>query len=275
MRLPKPVIGPITSKFGYRPPLSFHNGQDYGWLYADPDKSRRIYAPIGGKVTVGKNSLVGNHLFLPMGGGWRTRLCHFDSIAVRNGQTVRKGQYLGYMGDTGTQARGVHLHVDVYDPAGIRRNPADHYTNTFVLDQPGFAGGNTTPITTDEEDDMKLIKRADGADEWSLFHPSLRGTDDKQRGYIVTTDPKVARGWARVWADGFGSEKSEPRDVYVEEQAMARITHDAYLRGIPTANQGTAAINVEAITAAINAALVNAIPTAEENGQAARDAIVK
>ena len=232
MRLPKPVIGPITSRFGYRPPLPFHNGQDYGWLYADPDKSRRIYAPIGGKVTVDKNSLVGNHLFLPIGGGWQTRLCHFDSIAVRNGQTVRKGQYLGYMGDTGTQARGVHLHVDVYDPQGIRRNPADHYTNTFVLDQPRFAGGTTTPITT-EEDDMKLIKRNDGG-EASLFHPSLSGPSSKERGYYVITNADEIVDWERILERGSGSGQSEPRDVYVRMQASARIAHANYVRSLPT-----------------------------------------
>lgn len=78
------------------------------------------------------------------------------------------------------------------------------------------------------ETDMRLVRRDGTATpEWSLFHPSLRGDDDLQRGYIVTTRVEVARGWARTWDNGFGREKGEPRNTYVEMQAAARLTYTA------------------------------------------------
>lgn len=90
----------------------------------------------------------------------------------------------------------------------------------------------TWPIVTDpytkpeSDDDMKLIRREGETPEWSLFHPTLRGPSDLERGYLVITDPEVAKGFARTWADGFGSEKGEPRDVYVTLQAAARWAYD-------------------------------------------------
>lgn len=159
--LGKPVIGPVTSAYGPRdlPSSPFHSGQDYGWLYAQPDESRKVYAPSSGKAVVGRNDLVGNFVSLPIGDGHSTRLCHLESVAVTNGQTVTRGQYLGRMGNTGTQAVGVHLHVDVYNPDGQRVNPALHYSDTFV-NQLAQTGNETTPILPErEEPDMPVFIR--------------------------------------------------------------------------------------------------------------------
>lgn len=152
--LSKPVIGPVTSPYGPRPtPPSPHSGQDYGWLYRDPEGSRRVYAPTAGRVLVGSNPYVGNFVSLPLGDGYSTRLCHLATVNVRTGQTVTRGTLLGIMGDTGSQASGVHLHVDVFAPDGTRRDPADFYTDTFV-GSPSQASSDTTPIA---EDDMPRI----------------------------------------------------------------------------------------------------------------------
>lgn len=126
-----------------------------------------------------------------------------------------------------------------------------------------------TPALNDMEIDVKLIKRGEGSPEWSLFHPSLRGLTDLERGYIVTTDESLARGWARTWGTGFGQEKAEPRDVYVEMQAAARASYDAYVRGIPAPAVGGDASLKPVLDA------IAKVPTAAQNGQAARDAIVK
>ena len=124
-----PVPGPITSGFGPRK-IGFHNGIDYGWLYADPDGSRIIYAPASGVVTVAWNALVGNYISLPTRYG-TLRLAHFASIRVKTGQIVTQGvTVLGVMGNTGLQARGIHLHVDLYR-AGVRVDPAPYFTIPF------------------------------------------------------------------------------------------------------------------------------------------------
>jgi len=113
-----------------------------------------------------------------------------------------------------------------------------------------------------EDDDMRLIRREGNTPEWSLFHPTLRGPSELERGYIVVADPEVAKGLARTWADGFGTEKSEPRDVYVGLQAAARWAYDR--------NVQPGATNLKPVLDAIAQ-----VPTAQENGQAARAAIVK
>lgn len=148
--LPKPSVGDWGSGFGWRTlpdgTRNFHNGRDLTWFNRDPEGSQKVFAPIGGRVVVGWNSLIGNFVSLPIGDGYSTRLCHFSSVAVTNGQTVTRGQYLGRMGNTGSQAFGVHLHVDVFGPTGVRVDPALYYTNTFVSNLAPAALG-TTPIT--------------------------------------------------------------------------------------------------------------------------------
>jgi murein DD-endopeptidase MepM/ murein hydrolase activator NlpD len=160
--LPKPVIGPITSRYGPRSPLPFHNGQDYGWLYADPEGSQKIFAPIGGKVLTGYHPEVGYFCTIPLGDGYSTRLCHFERLNVYTGQVVTRGQYLGKMGASGTAATGVHLHVDIFTPTGGRVDPAGFYTDTFVGSL-SPAGDGGTPIGNDmpfDENDKRYI---DGA----------------------------------------------------------------------------------------------------------------
>ena len=46
-------------------------------------------------------------------GGIDTRYCHMSRIAVRSGQSVRRGQVIGYVGSTGLST-GPHLHYEMY-----------------------------------------------------------------------------------------------------------------------------------------------------------------
>lgn len=230
-----PVPGPITSPYGWRRVglrPQFHNGVDYGWLLADPTGSQIIRAPHAGRIDRGFNSSVGNYIGITVRPGLRIRLCHLRTFAVDANATVNMGDPVGIMGQTGN-SRGIHLHLEVWVD-GARVDPKPYFTIPFK------------PDPTDPEPmelDVKLIRRTGSATlEWSLFHPTLRGPSELERGYITTTDPTIARGWARTWADGFGSEKSEPRDVYVEMQAAARITYT------PT----PATVDVPAIAKAVN-----------------------
>lgn len=165
--LPKPVPGPVTSPYGPRilpnGAPSFHNGQDYAWLYRDPVGSKRVLAPLDGVALVGRNGLIGNFVSLPLGDGYSTRFVHLDSVAVRSGQGVRRGDLLGIMGATGSQAFGDNLHVDVFAPDGSRVDPADHYSDTYVGSLAPASGG-AVPFPLDEsEPDMRLIRTPDSS----------------------------------------------------------------------------------------------------------------
>ena len=46
-------------------------------------------------------------------GGIDTRYCHMSRMAVRRGQSVRRGQVIGYVGSTGLST-GPHLHYEMY-----------------------------------------------------------------------------------------------------------------------------------------------------------------
>lgn len=75
----------------------------------------------------------GNFVRIDHGNGFVTMYAHMrKNLLVKNGQTVRKGQRLGYMGDSGN-AYGAHLHFEITKD-GKRINPYEYldkdlYTN--------------------------------------------------------------------------------------------------------------------------------------------------
>ncbi len=75
-----------------------------------------IYAAAGGKVIINKvggwNGGFGNFVVIEHPNGTQTLYAHNQSNAVVRGQTVEKGQVVGYMGATG-KVTGVHLHFEI------------------------------------------------------------------------------------------------------------------------------------------------------------------
>lgn len=121
-----PTNGIITSPYGYRNcPFhgpEFHNGIDI----ARSPAGTPVYAITTG--VVGTASWVGgygNCITINHGGGLMSLYGHLQSIAVRSGQTVSKGQLIGYMGSTGNST-GPHLHFTVYRN-GSTINPQSLY----------------------------------------------------------------------------------------------------------------------------------------------------
>jgi len=116
----------VNSTFGYRKdPIdgttSYHSGIDIAAPAGTP-----ILAMADGVVTVANSTD-------SWGGGWgyyvkikhndtySTLYAHASSIAVTNGQEVKKGQVIGFVGTTG-RSTGNHLHFEVYKD-GSRVNP--------------------------------------------------------------------------------------------------------------------------------------------------------
>jgi murein DD-endopeptidase MepM/ murein hydrolase activator NlpD len=108
-----PVKGGIGSYFGRRQdPFTggpdYHPGLDIVALYGS-----RILAPADGKVLVaGREGDYGNLVILDHGNGVTTRYGHLARFQVRSGETVRRGDVIGYVGSTG-RATAPHLHYEV------------------------------------------------------------------------------------------------------------------------------------------------------------------
>lgn len=84
------------------------------------------------KGSVGRISL-GNFVRIDHGDGFVTLYAHMrKNLLVKNGQIVKKGQRLGYMGDSGN-AYGAHLHFEITKD-GIKINPYEYLDKGFSSD---------------------------------------------------------------------------------------------------------------------------------------------
>ena len=102
----RPSSGNITSGFGMRNGR-MHLGEDIGWV-----AGRKLVAPISGKVVFASNSGGYGKLLKIISGVTEIRLAHMASFAVKVGDSVTEGDYVGEMGSTGN-SDGVHCHWEV------------------------------------------------------------------------------------------------------------------------------------------------------------------
>ena len=113
---------PITSKFGNRSaPVkgasTSHSAADVGVPIGTP-----IYAPEDGVLTGNEHSKGGIQAFVSGSSGHRYGFTHLNKRAVPVGTKVKKGQIIGYTGNTGI-GTGAHLHFSVTDPSGKKIDP--------------------------------------------------------------------------------------------------------------------------------------------------------
>lgn len=120
----------ISSYFGYRPdPIykieKFHSGIDFS-----AQKGTEAYATGDGVVCdVEKGHWgYGNMVTIDHGYGYKTRYAHLQKAAVRRGQQVKRGQLIGFIGNTG-KTTGVHLHYEV-----LKNNTPINPINFFYKD---------------------------------------------------------------------------------------------------------------------------------------------
>lgn len=111
--LGRPIRGSITSRFGPRKdPLnnkrSFHEGIDLkGW------RGEKIHATAAGVVTRAfRNGSYGNFVEIDHKNGYKTTFGHMKKYTVAVGDKVKRGQLIGYVGNTG-RSTGPHLHYEV------------------------------------------------------------------------------------------------------------------------------------------------------------------
>ena len=110
-----PVMGPITSGFGQREDPVLGNGE--GEFHAGVDISAPIGTPVratadGVVITAGVENGYGREVVLDHGHGLKTIYGHMSGFNVIAGQSVIRGEVIGYVGHSG-KTTGNHLHYEV------------------------------------------------------------------------------------------------------------------------------------------------------------------
>lgn len=104
----------ISSPFGTRiHPITRKKHTHKGIDMAAP-RMTPIYATADATVTFAAyNGGYGNFVKLNHENGYKTAYAHMHKIAVKNGDKIKKGDLVGYVGTTGSST-GNHLHYEVY-----------------------------------------------------------------------------------------------------------------------------------------------------------------
>ena len=138
-----PAIQPVSNKnlsriasgYGYRiHPIyktrKLHTGMDFSAKSGTP-----IYATGDGKISKVKKSRIGygNHVIIDHRYGYKTLYAHMTKYIVHRGQKVKRGEVIGYVGNTGTSV-APHLHYEVIKD-GRKINPANFYYNDLTPDE--------------------------------------------------------------------------------------------------------------------------------------------
>ncbi len=125
----------VSSDFGIRKdPFHFferiHNGLDFVAA-----TGKKVYATGDGTVTFTKHSRTGygNEIVIDHQFGFASRYAHLDSIIVKDGEPIKRGQVIGTVGETG-RATGPHLHYEVlYNHKPV--NPAYYFDTSLTNEE--------------------------------------------------------------------------------------------------------------------------------------------
>ena len=138
-----PAIQPVTNEdltrmasgYGYRiDPFTktrkFHYGMDFTATRGTP-----IYASGDGIVTRAdsRSTGFGRHIRIDHGFGYVSLYAHLYKYNVKRGQRVKRGDVIGFVGNTGRSA-APHLHYEIYKD-GVRVNPINFYYGNLSAEE--------------------------------------------------------------------------------------------------------------------------------------------
>ena len=128
-----PVMGPITSGFGERvdPVLGTGEGEFHKGIDIAAPQGTPIHATADGVVlSAGLSNGYGREVVLDHGHGMKTLYGHMSGFNVFAGQSVFRGQIIGYVGHSGrTTGNHVHYEVKIHD---LAVNPHKYLRSTVA-----------------------------------------------------------------------------------------------------------------------------------------------
>jgi murein DD-endopeptidase MepM/ murein hydrolase activator NlpD len=138
-----PAIQPISNKdltkiasgFGYRIHPVYKTGKMHTGIDFTASKGTEIYATGDGLIinSEAASTGYGRHVIIDHGYGYQTLYGHMSRINVHKGQKVKRGDLIGYVGNTGTST-GPHLHYEVIKD-GEKINPVSYFYNDLTPEE--------------------------------------------------------------------------------------------------------------------------------------------
>jgi murein DD-endopeptidase MepM/ murein hydrolase activator NlpD len=107
----------------------FHKGMDF-----TAPKGTPIYASGDGIIFRAQRSKTfGQVVYIDHGYGYKTIYAHMSKMAVKRGESIRRGDLIGYVGNTGLSV-APHLHYEVHKN-DVALNPINFYYGDLSLDE--------------------------------------------------------------------------------------------------------------------------------------------
>jgi len=117
----RPCVGNVTSPFGHRIHPIYKSYENHTGLDIANVKNTPVYATAYGTVKLSDwVPGYGRLVIIDHGYDYQTYYAHLHKIMVRPGETIRRGQLIALMGNTGTST-GTHLHYEIK----YRNRPTD------------------------------------------------------------------------------------------------------------------------------------------------------
>lgn len=138
-----PAIQPVANKnlkrmasgYGRRiHPIYKTKKMHWGMDFSAPTGTE-VYATGNGKIEKVKRSRrgYGNNVMIDHGYGYKTFYAHLEKYTVKRGQKVKRGDIIGYVGNSGTST-APHLHYEVVKN-GRKVNPVNYYFNDLTSEE--------------------------------------------------------------------------------------------------------------------------------------------
>lgn len=109
-----PVMGTVSSNFGYREhPIEGEEKFHYGLDIAAAEGTDVGCFADGTVTAVGESSSYGKYAIVAHDNGFSTLYAHCSKITTTSGSTVKAGQKIAEVGQTG-EATGYHLHLEIH-----------------------------------------------------------------------------------------------------------------------------------------------------------------
>lgn len=165
LELPWPSGQKHNINGGYTYGCGDHTGRDaYAIDFALPSGSQVSAVAQGTAHTVSGKTGYGNYIWISNPNNFVSLYAHLKSFAIKDGQSVRRGQLIGYSGSTGNST-GPHLHFTLRSNATTQFNgnaakpePMSGYVDfgNWGINQPNCNTNNPSPMFTSSFPDGNL-----------------------------------------------------------------------------------------------------------------------